>query len=368
MSLKLFEIIREIESIAHVSLQESYDNSGLLVGNKDSDIMSALICLDCTEAIVDEAIAKNCNLIIAHHPLIFGGLKRLVGQNDVQRAVVKAIQHNVAIYACHTNLDNVLNQGVNGKIAEKLSLNHTQVLLPKEQILKKLEVFVPTDSAEKVKNAIFDAGAGEIGNYSECSFSHEGQGSFRPNEGANPTIGVVGERELVQEVKIEVVFPKWLMGNVLQAMFTAHPYEEVAYQILSTENTIKHFGSGVVGTLDEPMEETQFLQYLKEKMELDVFKHSALTGRKVQKVAVCGGAGSFLIGTAKARNADVYITSDVKYHEFFDAENQLILCDIGHFESEKYTIELIMEILSKKFPNFATIFAQTNTNPIQYYR
>jgi dinuclear metal center YbgI/SA1388 family protein len=368
MSLKLIEIIREIESVAPLLLQESYDNSGLLIGDVNMEIHSALICLDCTEAVVDEAIKKGCNLIVAHHPVIFGGLKKLVGQNEVQRVVVKAIQHHLAIYACHTNLDNVLSNGVNGKIAQKLDLQNNQVLLSKEQLLYKLEVFVPTEHAQTLKQALFAAGAGSIGNYSECSFSFEGQGSFRPQEGANPTLGQVGDLEHVNEMKIEVVFPKWLKSKVLNAMFFAHPYEEIAYQVLSTENSIGGYGTGVVGTLKHPMTEREFLAYLKDKMELDVFRYTRFTGKEIKKVAICGGSGAFLIGKAKAENADVYISADIKYHEFFDAENQLLICDIGHFESEKYTIELIIEIISKKFPNFATIFAETNTNPIQYYR
>ena len=368
MSLKLFEIIHELEAIAHPSLQESYDNSGLLVGDKNAVIHAALVCLDCTEDVVNEAIEKKCNLIIAHHPVIFGGLKKLIGENDVQKVIVKAIQHNISIYACHTNLDNVLNQGVNGKIAQKLGLKDCSVLQPKHNLLQKLEVFVPHENAQALKTALFEAGAGKIGNYSDCSFSSEGQGSFKPNIGAKPTIGSIDDLEHVSETKIEVVFPKWKSNNVITAMLEAHPYEEVAYQLLNTENRINGYGSGVVGILENPMSETDFLHYLKEKMELDVFKHTHFTGRTVSKIAVCGGAGAFLIGKAKSVCADVYVTSDIKYHEFFEAEKQLILCDIGHFESEKFTIELIIEVLSKKFPNFATIFAQTNTNPIQYYR
>lgn len=368
MSVKLFQIIHEIESIAPLYLQESYDNSGLLVGNKNQEIHQALVCLDCTEAVIDEAIAKNCNLIIAHHPLIFGGLKRLVGQNDVQRAVVKAIQHNIALYACHTNLDNVLKQGVNEKIAHKLELNHLKVLQPKKNILQKLSVFVPTDNAQILTDALFAAGAGNIGNYSECGFSQEGQGSFKPNDGSKPTIGQLGKREVLKEMKIEVVFPAWKASEILSAMFDVHPYEEVAYQLMTMENTVDEFGSGVVGELANSMSKIDFLNHLKEKMELDVFKHTEFFGVEIKKVAICGGAGAFLIQRAKSVNADVYISSDIKYHEFFDAEKQLMICDIGHFESEKYTIDLIMDILSKKFPNFATIFAHTNTNPIQYYR
>lgn len=368
MSVKLFQIIHEIESIAPLYLQESYDNSGLLVGNKNQEIHQALVCLDCTEAVIDEAIARNCNLVIAHHPLIFGGLKRLVGQNDVQRAVVKAIQHNIALYACHTNLDNVLKQGVNEKIAQELELNQLKVLLPKKNILQKLTVFVPTESAQNLMDALFAAGAGNIGNYSECGFSHEGQGSFKPNDGANPTIGELGRREVLTETKIDVVFPAWKSSEILSAMFDAHPYEEVAYQLVTLENEVHQFGSGVVGELMNSMSKIDFLNHLKEKMDLEVIKHTEFFGTEIKRVAICGGSGAFLIQRAKAVNADVYISSDIKYHEFFDAEKQLMICDIGHFESEKYTIDLIMEILSKKFPNFATIFAQTNTNPIQYYR
>jgi len=368
MSVKLFEIIHEIERVAPPSLQESYDNSGLLVGDKQSIITQALLCLDCTEAIVDEAIAKKCNLIIAHHPLIFSGLKRLTGQNDVQRAVIKAIQNNITIYACHTNLDNVLRSGVNEKIAEKLHLSQLSVLEPKTGLLVKLGVYVPPSHFTAVQDALFTAGAGNIGNYGECGFSFEGQGTFTPMEGSNPYSGSLGKRETGDEMRLEVVFMKWQTSEMMQVLREAHPYEEVAYDLVTLNNEVVGYGSGAVGMLPKEMSKSEFLAHLKDKMELEVVKHTEFFGENIRKVAVCGGAGSFLINAAKSAQADVYITSDIKYHEFFAAEKQLMICDIGHFESEKYTIDLFSEILSKKFRNFATIFAQTNTNPIQYYR
>lgn len=368
MSVKLFEIIRELERIAPLKLQESYDNCGLLVGNEQSEIGSALLCLDCTEEIIDEAIAKKCDLVIAHHPLIFSGLKKITGQNDIQRTVLKAIQNGIAIYACHTNLDNVLYNGVNGKIAQKLELKDLTVLDSKPDLLMKLGLYVPSSHFSVVQEALFSAGAGNVGNYSECSFSFEGQGTFKSLEGSQPFSGSLNQRETGSEMRLEVVCMHWQLNHVIQKMFDAHPYEEVAYDVVVLKNKVNGFGSGAVGLLPKEMSKIDFLKFLKDKMQLEVIKHTEFFGDNIRKVAVCGGSGAFLIGAAKSAQADVYITSDVKYHEFFGAEKQLMICDIGHFESEKFTIELFSEILSKKFPNFATIFAQTNTNPIQYYR
>ncbi len=366
MNPTVSDISKALEDIAPLWLQESYDNSGLLVGDRTMEVHSALLCLDVTEAILEEAKMKGCNLIIAHHPLIFGGVKRLTGDNEVQRCIIKAIQYNIAIYACHTNLDNVLAHGVNQKIAQKLGLSDTRVLLPKENVLYKLQLFVPHDSLEVVKSAIFQSGAGFIGNYSECSFATEGTGTFTPMEGANPAEGKVGEPYSSSELKLEVIVPAWKKSAVEQAFNQAHPYEEVAHEWIRIENTSGEFGSGAIGNLPKPMTKQEFLQYLKQSMNLKSVKFTVSADLPIAKVAVCGGSGSFLIAAAKAAGAQAYITSDVKYHEFFAAGNSLLLCDIGHFESEKFTMQLFSEILSAKFPNFATIFAETVTNPIDY--
>jgi dinuclear metal center YbgI/SA1388 family protein len=355
-----------LETIAPASLQEDYDNAGLLTGNASMTCTGVLISLDCTEAIVQEAINKKCNLIVAHHPIIFSGLKKINGKNYVERTVIKAIKNDIAIYAIHTNLDNILH-GVNGKMAEKLGLENIQILASKRNILQKLVVFVPKENAEKLTDALFAAGAGNIGNYSECSFSTNGVGTFKPGKNANPTKGQMDLRDTDEEVKVEVIFPVWLQGQIIAAMKANHPYEEVAHDIYNLANTYQETGSGIVGNLPEAVSEIDFLGRLSTIFKVKVVRHTALTGKKIQKVALCGGAGSFLTNTAKAAGADVYVTADVKYHEFFDADGQLLLADIGHFESEQFTIDLLFELLSDKFPNFALLKTGVNTNPVQYF-
>jgi dinuclear metal center YbgI/SA1388 family protein len=366
MMLRIHEIIAAFEQVAPSRLQESYDNSGLIVGDPNRTVSKALLCLDSTEAVVDEAIAKGCDLIIAHHPIVFGGLKRFTGSNYVQRAVMKAIRNDIAIYACHTNLDNILRGGVNERIAQQLGLKVQHVLRSQEGLLLKLAVYVPLTDVEALTEALFAAGAGKIGNYDECAFTLEGEGCFRPNADANPTLGVAGRRERVQEARIEVLVPTWLKASVSKAMTAAHPYEEVAHEWVALSNASAEYGAGVLCEFDEAMPAIDFLKHVKTRMGCEVVKYTKSGVTSVKRVAICGGAGSFLIGDALRAGADAFVTSDVKYHEFFDAEEKLLLCDIGHFESEKYTIDLFSAILSSKFPKFATIFAETITNPIDY--
>lgn len=365
MSVQIKEVISAFEEVAPSNWQESYDNSGLLVGNASDYVNKALLCLDCTPEIVEEAKAKGCDLIIAHHPIIYNGLKRLNGNNYVEKTVILAIRYGIAIYAIHTNLDNVLHEGVNAKIAEKLGLSDTRILAPKQGRLYRISVYVPGDNFLEVQAAMFQAGAGKIGNYDECGFSLKGEGTFRPIAGANPHTGETGVRHSSEEIRFEVIATDANKYQVLEAMNEVHPYEEVAYEMVRLENTHQQLGSGLVGVLPESMAVEDFLQYLKNKMELSFVKFTKTQNKPIKTVAICGGAGSFLIKKARG-NADAYVTSDIKYHEFFDAEGELLLCDIGHYESEKYTIEIFERILSKKIPNFATIFAQTNTNPVQY--
>lgn len=360
------DLLQFLQTIAPLSLQEEYDNAGLLTGNEETICTGALISLDCTEQIVQEAIDKNCNLIIAHHPIVFKGLKKINGNNYVERTIITAIKNDIAIYAIHTNLDNVL-AGVNGKIADLLGLQNIQILSPKNNILQKLAVFVPKEYAEKLINALFAAGAGNIGNYSECSFSTSGTSTFTAGEGANPFVGKIGRRETGEEVKIEVIFPAWLQNDILKAMKANHPYEEVAHDIYNLNNKYQETGSGIIGTLAEPVDERELLMKLSIAFKLKVIKHTALLEKKCQKIAVCGGAGSFLISKAKTAGADVYITSDIKYHEFFDADGKMLLADIGHYESEQFTIDLLYDLLSNKFPNFALLKTGVNTNPVQYF-
>ncbi|MEO7049455.1 MAG: Nif3-like dinuclear metal center hexameric protein, partial [Ferruginibacter sp.] len=361
--MQIIDIISSLEKIAPPYLQEEYDNAGLLTGNADWDFSGALICLDATEAVVLEAIEKKCNLIIAHHPIIFKGLKKITGYNYVEKTIITAIKNDIAIYAIHTNLDNVID-GVNGKIAEKLGLINRNILSPKNGLLQKLSVFVPVSDQQKLLDALFAAGAGNIGNYSECSFTIEGSGTFKAGNETNPYVGKIGERHLENEVKIEVIFPVWMQGQIINAMKAAHPYEEVAHDIYNLANTYHQTGSGLIGELEKPVSESDILEILRMTFKVPVVKHTAFTGKMVKKVAVCGGAGSFLTKTAMQAGADIYITSDIKYHEFFDAEERMLLADIGHYESEQFTIELLFDILRENFPNFAVLKTGVNTNPV----
>jgi dinuclear metal center YbgI/SA1388 family protein len=365
-TMKISEILQYLETLAPPRLQESYDNAGLLVGDKEKICSGILISLDVTEEILEEAAQKNCNLVIAHHPIIFRGIKKLTGNNFVSRTVISAIKKDVAIYAIHTNLDNVLH-GVNKKIAEKLNLRNCKVLLPKEGTLKKLVTFAPSKNAGEVRDALFSSGAGAIGNYNECSFNLEGKGTFKPLEGSDPYTGKIGERHSEEETRIEVIFPEYLETQLISSLKKAHPYEEVAYDIYSLANVRDDVGSGLIGELEENTASKQFLNILKEKFAIPAIKHTKIVKNEIKKVALCGGAGFFLLPEAIASGADVFVTSDIKYHEYFDADSRILLADIGHYESEQFTIELIAEILQKKLPNFAVLKTEINTNPVSYF-
>jgi len=364
--MKIADIISHLVSIAHPSLQEAYDNAGLITGDAGWDCTGAIISLDATEAVVKEAIDKKCNLVIAHHPIIFRGLKKINGKNYVEKTIIAAIKNDIAIYAIHTNLDNV-QQGVNGMIAAKLGLINSQVLAPASGLLKKLFVFVPLQQATQVRNAVFEAGAGHIGNYSECSFNTAGTGSFTAGAGTNPFVGEIGKQQLEEEIKIETIFPAWLENKLIAAVKAAHPYEEVAYDILPLANAHEHIGAGIVGALPAAMDEKAFLKHIREVFMVPVVRYTALTGKPVKKVAVCGGAGSFLISNAIEAGADFYITADVKYHEFFDADGRLVIADVGHYESEQFTIDLLAGFLREKFPTFAALKTGVKTNPVNYF-
>lgn len=364
--MKIQDITNLLEKTAPASLQETYDNAGLITGDHSWECSGIITCLDATEAVVNEAIEKKCNLIVAHHPIVFKGLKKITGKNYVEQTIITAIKNDIAIYAIHTNLDNVLH-GVNGKIADVLGLVNRQVLLPKENMLLKLAVFVPFDHADKLRDALFAAGAGNIGNYSDCSFTTDGRGSFKAGENTNPFVGKPGERHYEKETRLELIFPVWLKPQVLKAMRSAHPYEEIAYDVYGLDNTLQQTGSGMLGELGKEVPEKEFLENLKKIFKLSVIRHTAFTNRPIRKVALCGGAGSFLTGAAKSAGADVYISSDIKYHEFFDADGRLLLADIGHYESEQFTIDLLFDLLREKFPNFAVLKTGLNTNPVKYF-
>jgi len=364
--VKIREVTAFLEEIAPLDYQESYDNARLITGNPDTEVSGVLVSLDAIEPVIDEAIERSCNLVIAHHPIVFRGMKSLTGKNYVERTVIKAIKNDIAIYAIHTNLDNV-HIGVNKKICEKIGLEQLQILAPKADTLSKLVTFVPEADTDRVVSALSQAGAGVIGNYTKCSFQVTGTGTFKPNEQANPHIGAQNQLERVAEQRVEMIFPRPLTSRVLQALRAAHPYEEVAYFLHNLENKNPEVGAGMIGELPEPLEEQDFLQHLKESMTLACIRHTRLLGKKIKKIAVCGGAGGFLLNHALRQGADVFVTADYKYHEFFDADGRTIIADIGHYESEVYTKELLGDLLSKKFVTFAVHLAKTVTNPVFYF-
>ena len=363
--MKIKDISNVLEEFAPLAFQESYDNSGLLVGNQEWEASAALLCLDVTEEVLEEAISKSCNLIIAHHPLIFGGIKKLNGANYVERIVIKAIQNNIAIYACHTNIDHVKG-GVNQKICEKLGLKNLRILSPKNDLYRKLVTFVPSNHLKAVKSALFAAGAGHIGEYSNCSFSSEGKGTFKASEQADPYVGTPGMDHEEPEVKLETIYPIYVEARVLEALHLAHPYEEVAYDVFDLKNKFGAVGSGMVGELEEEVDAREFLEQIKKQLKADCIRYTVLPNKKVKKVAVCGGSGSFLLKEAIRSGADVFVSSDFKYHQFFDAENKLVIADVGHYETEQFTSEIFYDIITKKFPTFAVRFSEINTNPINY--
>lgn len=359
------ELVQIIETEAPLALQESYDNAGLIVGQEDSEISGVLICIDVTEKVIDEAIAGNFNLIVSHHPLIFSGLKKITGQNEVQKCVAKAIKNDIAIYAAHTNLDSVAH-GVSGKMAEKIGLINTKILIPASNSLLKLICYVPRLYIFSVREALFAAGAGEIGNYDSCSFSSEGLGTFRANENAKPFVGNINELHTETELRLELILPTYLKHKVIEALLLSHPYEEPAYDIFALENQWNKVGMGIIGELVEPEDELIFLNRIKSIFNVGVIRHTQLLNKKITKVALCGGSGSGLLGAAMAKQADIYISGDFKYHEFFEAENKILIADIGHFESEQFTKDVFLEIITKKIPTFAVRISEINTNPINY--
>jgi len=364
--MKLQEIIKTIEDYAPPALQESYDNSGLMVGEPDMQVTGALLTLDITEDIIREAIQKGCNLIVAHHPIWFQPRKRLNGEDFVSRCILLAIRNHIALYSVHTNLDNV-HTGVNKVIADRLGLRSTHILSPRPGTLCKFTTYVPEAHKESLLEALFAAGAGHIGEYDECSFSTQGEGSYRPSAQAQPFEGQANIRSLVSEVKIELVFPHWLEKRVIQALFSAHPYEEVAYQVIKTENSIQQMGSGLIGEFTAPIPKMEFLQKVKETFDCGGIRYADSGHTHIQKIAICGGAGAFLIPHALRKGADAFLTADITYHKFFEAEGRMLLMDIGHFESEQFTPLLLNTILSEKFPNFALHLSEIRTNPVHYY-
>ncbi len=363
--MKNAEIFALLEQIAPKAYQEEYDNAGLLYGSYTAECSGVLITLDVTEAVVDEAIAMKYNLIIAHHPLIFKGLKKITPGNAVSDPLIKAIKNDITLYAIHTNLDNVPN-GVSHKLCQVLGIEKCTVLAPGNGKLNKLVTFIPEKKAPEVRKALFDAGAGQIGNYDSCSFNSPGKGTFKAGENTNPYVGMIGEIHTEDEIRTEVVFPEYLSQKIVRALIKAHPYEEVAFDIYPLDNRHPGIGSGMYGELKKPMKALDFLAMVKEKLNLPCIKYTGDIERPIRKVALCGGSGSFLIKHARSINADIYLTGDIKYHDYFDTGKNLIVADIGHYESEQFTKELLFEVLKEKIPTFALSISKVNTNPVKY--
>ena len=363
--MKIKEILSVLEEMAPLAYAEDFDNVGLLVGDQNTEATGVLVCHDALENVIDEAITKKCNLVVCFHPILFSGLKKITGKNYVERSIIKAIKNDIAIYAVHTALDNHQN-GVNKIFCDALGLKNSKILIPKQNFIRKLVTYTIPENVEKVRNALFDAGAGQIGNYEDCSFNSKGIGTYMGNENSDPQLGERFEFVETAEIKIEVTFEKHLESKILKALFTNHAYEEVAYEIYELQNSHQNIGLGMIGEFEAPMDEKEFLTAVKEKMKAEGIRHSTFTGKPIKKVAVLGGSGSYAIKNAIMAGADAFLTADLKYHQFYEAENQLLLADIGHFESERYTKNYIVDYLRKKILNFAIILSEENTNPVKY--
>ncbi|MBK9390625.1 MAG: Nif3-like dinuclear metal center hexameric protein [Bacteroidetes bacterium] len=363
--MKLKEITGYLDSSIPLSYQEDYDNSGLQVGDPDREVNSALIALDVTDEIIEEAVDSGCDLIISHHPLIFSGIKRLSGRNFTEKLVIKAVKGDIAVYSAHTNLD-IFNGGVSRKMAEKLNLQNVKVLSPLKGKLLKLVTYIPENYLDAVRESVFEAGAGVIGNYDYCGFVTHGTGSYRGNESTNPFAGEKGKLHFEKEIRFETILLSHLRGRVIRALLDSHPYEEVAYDIYSLENNNVDIGLGCTGELNDAAGEKEFLELVRNIFGSKGLRHSKLTGKSIKKIALCGGSGASLLREAISSGADAYITGDIKYHNYFDAESKVLLVDAGHYETEKFSSEIIYDLIIKKFPKFAVRFSKTDTNPINY--
>jgi len=363
--MKIKEIVSALERFAPLPLQDGFDNAGLQIGLTDAETTGALLCLDVTEAVIDEAIMLGCNLVISHHPLIFKGYKSITGRDYVEKCIMKAIKNDIVVYSAHTNLDNAQG-GVNYKIAEKIGLKNLIFLSEKEDALLKLVTFVPLSHSEDVRKALFNAGCGNIGNYDSCSYAIKGEGTFRAGKDANPFCGNIGELHKEEELRIETILPVFKKSAVLKALIQAHPYEEPAFDFYQLKNSWAQAGSGIVGELETAETELDFLKRIKKLFEVDCLRHNKLSGRLIQRVALCGGAGAFLLPQAIAVDADVFITGEIKYHDYFGHESDILLAEIGHYESEQYTKEIFYSIIKELFPSVELYSSKINTNPIKY--
>ena len=364
--MQIADIGQYLETLSPLSFQEDYDNCGFLAGDPAWEFQKALLCLDLTEEVMKEAVRKQCNLVISHHPFIFKGLKKLIPGRPETAIITHAIMNRIAVYAIHTNLDNTL-RGLNAYVFSKLGISQYKILSPRQDQLLKLVTFCPTNHAEKVRDALFDAGAGHIGNYDRCSYNLEGDGTFRASALANPFVGEKNALHVERETRIEVIFPGYLERTIVTALVAAHPYEEVAYDLYPLKNADTRSGAGLIGELEQPMAQSRFLELVKQILEIPVIRHSAFHASKIKTVALCTGSGSFLIPGAVISGADAYLTADLKYHDFFEAGKKMLLADIGHYESEQWVKGWLYDVLIEKFPTFAFLISEVNTNPVNYF-
>jgi dinuclear metal center YbgI/SA1388 family protein len=360
------DIMNSLGKIAPFDFQEDYDNSGLIIGNPEEIVTGVLLVLDVTESVLEEAKSLGFNLIISHHPLIFKGIKQITPSCRTGSLVMKAIANNISVIAMHTNFDNV-PEGVNAGLAKVLELQNLSILQPKGGLLKKLVTFCPVSAVSDVRTALFEAGAGHIGNYDSCSYNTEGYGSFRAGKDANPYIGEVGKLHFEPETRIETVYPGHCERRIVEALKKAHPYEEVAYDLYQLQNQHEHIGAGMIGDLQEIMDGKQFLTFVKQRMELKAVRFAGNLAKEFKRIAICGGSGAFLIKDAIKAGAQAYVTGDIKYHEFFDYGEQILLIDAGHYETERYSISLLSDYLTEKFSTFAVLISKINTNPVGYF-
>ena len=364
--VRIKDLMNVLEQFAPFSIQEGYDNSGLQLGSPDKVVSQALICLDVTPSVVEEASARGCDIIISHHPVLFSGIKKLTGQHYTERVIIESIKKDIGILSVHTNIDSVLS-GVNHKLAKLLGLQNLQVLDPVKGMLRKMVTFCPLKHVETVRSALFEAGAGHIGNYDSCSYNVEGYGTFRAGAMANPFVGKENELHEEPEVRVETIFPAYLEDKIVNALLTSHPYEEVAYDIYRLDNYFDQVGAGIQGSFESPVDEKDFLELLKEKLNIPCIKHSPFLGKDLQNIALCGGAGGFLLHKVLGSGLDAFITSEIKYNQFMDASGRILLMDAGHYETEQFTKELLADVIQKKITNFAVLISKVNTNPVCYY-
>ena len=364
--MKIKEVIQFLEQKFPLHWQEDFDNCGVQCGDKERELTGIVVCFDMSEAVIDEALAQGSNMVISHHPIIYKhGLKKIEPTNRVGKIIYKALENKILLYSMHTNIDSG-KAGGNVLFAKKLELQNLSVLVPKENQFCKLVVFVPAENSALLKEAMFKIGCGNIGNYSHCSYSCEGIGSFKPLTGVNPHIGKHNRLERVDEERIEMIFPKNIKRQVIETLYGHHPYEEPAFDIITLENQNREVGLGRIGLLPTSMLAKDFILYIKEKLNLDFVKFSGNRDAEIKKVAVCGGGGASFISEALTAGVNAYITGDLKYHDFFIPENKMLLIDIGHFEGEHFIREIITSLLQENFNTFATHFTEVEIPVIHH--